>query len=189
MPWENTETHYGSLSIKLHWFMVVLMAFVFASIEARVFFEKGSELRDLFKMWHFMLGLMVFTLVIARIYLRTIQLTPKITPPLSNMQQLGAKTAHVALYLFMVTMPIFGWFVLSAKGKAIPFFGLELPALIAYDKPLGKFLESWHKELGSWGYYLISFHAVAALVHHYVQKDDTLTRMLPAKAITNKPAK
>ena len=62
MSWKNTESHYGSLSIKMHWLMVALMVVVFASIEGRVFFEKGTELRDLFKMWHFMLGLSVFIL-------------------------------------------------------------------------------------------------------------------------------
>jgi len=97
------------------------------------------------------------------------------------MQAWGAKIAHLTLYVFMIAMPIFGWFVLSAKGKVIPFFGLELPALIPYDKAFGKILEGWHKEVGSWGYYLIAFHAVAGLVHHYIQKDDTLTRMLPVK--------
>jgi cytochrome b561 len=181
MSWKNTEVHYGSLSIKMHWLMVLLMIFVFASIEGRVFFEKGTELRDIFKMTHFMLGLLVFILVCVRIYLRSVQVTPKITPPLSAIQAWGAKTAHLTLYIFMITMPIFGWFVLSAKGNVIPFFGLELPALIPYDKPFGKVLEGWHKEIGSWGYYLIAFHAVAGLVHHYIKKDDTLTRMLPAK--------
>ena len=138
-------------------------------------------MRDLFKMWHFMLGLSVFILVCARLYLRSVQITPLITPPLSTLQGLGAKAAHVVLYLFMIGMPLFGWFVLSAKGNIIPFFGLELPALIPYDKPFGKVLEGWHKEIGSWGYYLIALHAVAALIHHYIQKDDTLTRMLPSK--------
>ena len=179
MSWKNTENHYGSLSIKMHWLMVVLMIFVFASIEGRVFFEKGTELRELFKMWHFMLGLLVFILACARLYFRCIQMTPQITPPLSTIQVWAAKTAHLALYVFMIAMPIFGWFVLSAKGKVIPFFGLELPALIPFDKPLGKILEGWHKEIGSWAYYLIAFHAGAALVHHYIQKDNTLTRMLP----------
>jgi cytochrome b561 len=181
MNWKNTDNHYGSLSIKMHWLMVVLMIFVFASIEGRVFFAKGTEVRDLFKMWHFMLGLSVFLLVCARLYFRVIQVTPKITPPLSTLQHLGANAAHITLYVFMIAMPIFGWLVLSAKGKVIPFFGLELPALIDFDKSLGKSLEGWHKEIGSWGYYLIAFHAIAALIHHYVQKDDTLTRMLPRK--------
>ena len=181
MSGNNDEKHYGATLIKMHWLMVILMAAVFASIEARALIEKGTELRDLFKMWHFMLGLLVLILVAIRIYLRCAQVTPKITPPLSTMQAYGAKAAHLILYTFMIAMPILGWFVLSAKGRVIPFFGLELPALIPYDKPFSKILEGWHEDIGSWGYYLIALHAIAALVHHYVKKDNTLIRMLPLK--------
>lgn len=128
-----------------------------------------------------MLGLLTLILVCVRLYLRSLQITPNITPPLSSFQAWGAKAAHITLYVFMVAMPIFGWIVLSAKGKVIPFFGLELPPLIEFDKLLGKSLEGWHKDIGTWGYYLIGFHAIASLVHHYIQKDNTLTRMLPKK--------
>ncbi len=181
MSWKNTDNHYGSASIKMHWIMLVLMMLVFASIEGRQLFEKGTEMRDLFKMWHFMLGLSVLALVTIRIFLRLAQVTPKITPPLSAMQTLGANTAHILLYIFMVAMPLAGWFILSAAGKPIPFFGLELPALIATDKDLAKNIESIHELAGEMGYYLIGLHAMAALFHHYVQKDDTLIRMLPKK--------
>lgn len=181
MSWKNTENHYGSASIKMHWIMVILMIFVFASIEGRQLFEKGTEMRDLFKMWHFMLGMSVLFLVAVRVYLRFSQVEPKITPPLSSMQMLGAKAAHIALYGFMILMPIAGWLLLSAAGKPIPFFGLELPSLLATDKDLAKSIKSIHELVGEIGYYLIGFHALAALVHHYVQKDDTLIRMLPKK--------
>jgi cytochrome b561 len=31
------------------------------------------------------------------------------------------------------------------------------------------------------GYFLIGLHALAALFHHYVSRDNTLTRMLPGR--------
>jgi cytochrome b561 len=40
-------------------------------------------------------------------------------------------------------------------------------------------LQEVHETLGTIGYFLIGLHAAAALVHHYVYKDDTLRRMLP----------
>ncbi len=181
MSWKNTEHHYGSLSIRLHWLMAALMVLVFASIEGRQLFEKGTEMRDLFKMWHFMLGLLILVLVSLRVYLKLIQISPKITPPLSKAQALGAKAGHLVLYVFMITMPIAGWLILSGEGKVIPFFGLELPALIEVNKPLAKTIEEIHEAIGEFGYYLIGLHAIAALVHHYIQKDDTLIRMLPKK--------
>ncbi|TPH18032.1 cytochrome b [Litorilituus lipolyticus] len=181
MSWKNTEHRYGSLSIKMHWLMVFLMVLVFASIEGRQLFEKGTELRDLFKMWHFMLGLLVLALMTARVYLRFSQVTPKIMPPLTAVQELGAKAAHLMLYVFMIAMPIAGWLILSAEGKPVPFFGLELPPLIDTNKELAESIEELHETVGEIGYYLIGLHAIAALVHHYVQKDDTLLRMLPKK--------
>lgn len=181
MNWKNTENHYGSLSIKMHWLMVILIVATFAFIECRVFFEKGTDMRNLFKMWHFMLGLTVLFMVLIRLYFRFKQVTPKITPPLSTMQNLAAKGAHIALYIFMITMPFAGWLMLSAYGKPVPFFGLELPALMSENKELGKSIKEIHELVGELGYYLIGLHATAALVHHYIQKDDTLTRILPKR--------
>ena len=181
MSLKNTESRYGSLSIKMHWFMFILIAATFTFIECRVFFEKGTETRDLFKMWHFMLGLSVLAMALIRLYFRFTQVVPKITPPLSPMQNIAAKGAHLILYVFMIAMPVAGWVMLSAFGKPIPFFGLELPALIAVNKELGKSIHDIHELVGGIGYFLIGFHALAALFHHYIQKDDTLTRMLPEK--------
>jgi len=35
--------------------------------------------------------------------------------------------------------------------------------------------------LGTIGYFLIGVHALGALLHHYVMRDDTLVRMLPRR--------
>jgi cytochrome b561 len=75
-----------------------------------------------------------------------------------------------------------GWLVLSAAGKPIPFFGLELPALIAPNEELAKELKELHETVGTLGYWLIGLHAVAALFHHYVLKDNTLLSMLPKRS-------
>ena len=81
----------------------------------------------------------------------------------------------------MIGLPIAGWIILSAADKPIPFYGLDLPALVAPDQDLAKFVKGWHERVGSWGYWLIGLHAVAGLYHHYVRRDDTLLRMLPYK--------
>ena len=58
---------YGSLSIALHWVMLLLLIAVFATIELRGMFPKGSDPREAMKAWHFMLGLAVFGLVWLRL--------------------------------------------------------------------------------------------------------------------------
>lgn len=165
--------------IWLHWLTLLLLIAVYACIETREFFPKGSVPREALKTWHFMLGLSVFVLVWPRILLRLFSVTPPIAPPIPAWQTMLSKIVHLALYAMMIGMPIGGWLILSAAGKPIPFFGLELPALVAPDKALAKSIEEIHKTVGNIALYVIALHAVAALFHHYIAHDNTLSRMLP----------
>lgn len=181
MNWKNTSIHYGSLSIGIHWLMLVLFVVVYGSIELRVLFEKGTDPREVLKAWHFMFGLLVFILVWIRIFARLSGPTPAIKPELEKLQQLSSKFLHLALYVLMIGMPLLGWLLLSASGKVIPFFGLDLPALIGENKDLAKQLKEVHELVGTLGYFLIGLHVIAALYHHYIKRDNTLTRILPEK--------
>lgn len=179
MNWKNTSARYGSLSIGLHWLMLILFITVYGTIELRVIYEKGSDPREALKTWHFMLGMLVFLLVWLRIAARLSGPTPVIRPAPPRLQELSAKLVHLALYALMIGMPLTGWLLLSAAGKPIPFFGFELPALIAENKDLAGQIKELHEFVGKTGYFLIGLHAVAALYHHFVVRDDTVTRILP----------
>jgi len=169
---------YGRLSIALHWIMLLLIGCVYAAIELRVYFPKGSDMREGLKTWHFMLGLTVLSLVLVRLAARLIGGTPPITPAPPRWQLFASRAVHLALYGLMIAMPIAGWVTLSASGKAIPFWGIELPALVTASKPLAEQVKELHETVGSVGYWLIGLHAAAALFHHYGMRDDTLKRML-----------
>lgn len=173
------KAHYSAPAIALHWLMLALLASVYACIELRELFEKGSEPRELLKTWHFMLGLSVFALVWLRLFVRWRSPVAPISPAPSPWQQRMATWVHALLYGLMIGMPLGGWLMLSAAGKPIPFFGLELPALIGPDKKLASEIKEIHETVGVAGYWLIGLHAAAALLHHYVLRDNTLQRMLP----------
>lgn len=81
----------------------------------------------------------------------------------------------------MFVMPMLGWLMLSAAGKPIPFFGAQLPALLNENKALADQLKEVHETIGMIGYFLIGAHALAALFHHFITRDNTLVRMLPRK--------
>lgn len=181
MAWRNSNDRYGSLSIGMHWLMLMLLVAVYACIELREFYPRGSDLRSALKTWHFMLGISVLLLVIVRIVARLLGATPAIKPPPPKWQMLSAKLLHLALYALMLGMPIAGWLILSAEGHGVPFFGLELPALIGKNRALAEQIEDLNKTFGTVGYYLVGLHAAAALVHHYFVRDNTLLRMLPKR--------
>jgi cytochrome b561 len=179
MHFLNTESRYGSLSIALHWFMLLLLAAVYACIELRGNFPKGSDVREGLKTWHFMLGLSVLVLVSVRVAARFMGTLPIIQPAMPKWQNVLAKLMYLALYVLMIGMPILGWLILSAQGKPVPFFGLQLPPLIGESKTIAEWAQNIHETAGTVGYVLVGLHAVAALFHHFVLRDNTLRRMLP----------
>ncbi len=173
---------YSGLSITLHWLMLLLIVAVYACIELRGYYPKGSDIREGMKVWHFMLGVAVLALVIIRVIARVAGTTPRITPEPKAWQSVLSRLVHLALYLFMICMPMAGWLVLSASGKPVPFFGLVLPPLMGENRDAAHQIKELHETVGNIGYYLIGLHALAALIHHYVMKDDTLGRIQPWRA-------
>jgi len=185
MPWKNSDSRYSTVSITLHWLMLVLLALVYACIEFRGIFPKGSGGRTLITESHFMLGLTVFVLVWFRLFARSLGPAPQIFPASPHWQTTLARLMHWALYIFMIAMPILGWLVTSAKGHQVMFYGIDLPLLVSEDKELAKRIQEWHELGGTIGYWLIGLHAVAGIYHHYVVGDNTLLRMMPKRVSRN----
>lgn len=181
MAWKNTSSRYGTVSITLHWSMLLLIVAVSLLMELKGLTPKNTPQRETLAMWHYMLGLSVFLLVWLRLLARLAGDTPQVRPPLPQRQALLALWVHRALYLLMFGLPLLGWLTLSAKGLAIPFFGFELPALVAKDAGFAKWFKQLHETGATLGYLLVGLHAAAALVHHYVTKDNTLRLMAPGR--------
>lgn len=165
----------------MHWLMFLLIVAVYACIELRTQFPRGSAIREGLKTWHYMLGLTVFVLVWVRLFARLAGQIPDIVPQPSKLQLHIAHAFEFAIYGFMIAMPLLGWLILSAERTPVPFFGLQLPPLIGENEALADQLEEIHEVLGKAGYFLIGIHALAALAHHYIRRDNTLTRILPAR--------
>ena len=181
MSWSSTKSGYGSPAILFHWLMVVLIVAGYAAMDLNSLPQKGSVLREAMASWHYMLGLLVFTLVWLRLLVRLTGLEPAVEPAPPAWQATLAKAVYRALYVFMVAMPLLGWLTLSAKGEPVPFFNLELPALTGKNEALANLFKDLHGNLATAGYFVIGLHAAAALFHHYVKRDNTLRLMWPRR--------
>jgi cytochrome b561 len=181
MNWRNSNERYGSVSVSLHWFMMLLLIAVYAFMELKGFFPKGSDTREAMKTWHYMLGLSVFLLVCLRMAAHMAGPVPRIEPNPPQWQMVLAKLMHWTLYALMLCMPLAGWLLLSAEAKPVSFFGLHLPALVGESKDLADFLKEVHETGATVGYVIVGLHAAAALFHHYVVGDNTLLRLLPSR--------
>jgi len=175
----NTRSRYGAASIFFHWLMVVLIVAVYAAMDLKSLTPKGSAGRANMATWHYLLGLSVFLIVWLRLAASWIGVTPAIDPPPPAWQDRLAGLVHVLLYAFMIVMPLLGWLTVSAKGESVGLLGFTLPPLTAKNDAFAKTVKDVHESLATVGYFIIGLHALAALFHHYVVRDNTLLRMWP----------
>lgn len=175
----GSQQSYNNWMVRLHWLTVLLIIAIYASIEFRGIFEKGTPERDLIKEVHFVLGLSLWFITLLRLVVRRFSVIPAIEPAPSAGAVKIAGLMHLALYSFLLLMPLLGWLLLSAGDKVIPFWGFQLPALIEPNPDLAGTIKEIHELVGKAGYALIAIHTLAALAHHYRLKDNTLKRMLP----------
>lgn len=179
IQWKNTSSNFGWLTISFHWLMLLLIVAAYATMDLKSFFPKGSPSRETMAICHYMLGLSILCFVWFRLWARFSGTQPVVEPTMPVGQALLAKAMHLALYILMISLPILGWLLLSAKGKTVPFFGTELPALLDKSQETAKWLKEMHGAIATAGYFLVGLHAAAALFHHYIKRDNTLNLMLP----------
>lgn len=182
----NTESSYGFVSKFFHWTIFTLIVFMFGLGWYMTGLELSPRKLDIY-FFHKSLGILILTLVFLRLLWRVINISPLLPETTPIYQKLAAHGAHWLLYLLMLAIPVSGWLMSSAKGFPVKVFGtFTLPDLIKPDNELGNKLAGLHEILGIVFLVILGLHIGAALYHHFILKDDILTRMLPWKKRTKK---
>jgi len=129
---------------------------------------------------HKSFGLTVLALTVLRLLWRLVAGTPAPVPGTPRWQSFIAQATHGALYVILLAMPLSGWLYNSASGFPLKWFGLfALPKLSGYDAGVKAFALAAHEWLFIALAVIVAVHASAALKHHYLDRDATLSRMLP----------
>lgn len=177
---KNTESSYGLIAIIFHWLMAVAIFSLFGlglyMVELTYYdaWYKGSL--DL----HKNIGMTLFVALMLRVFWRVVNVTPKnVDQSASKLEVKSAHYAHVALYALMAILMISGYLISTADGRAIDIFGLlSIPALPISINNQEDIAGNIH-EILAWTLVLLSAgHALAALKHHFINKNNTLVRML-----------
>lgn len=176
------ETRYTATAKLLHW----LMAVMFFGLLALGFYMHDLPLTpeklQLYS-WHKWAGVTAFLLVWFRLFWRITHRPPALPASMPKIMQLAAHGGHLMLYGLMFAIPLSGWLMSSAKGFQTVWFGvLPIPDLLEKNKEVGDLLQTVHMSLNLLFVAVIAGHIGAALKHHYIDKDDILTRMLPTPA-------
>lgn len=175
---KNSVSSYGSVAKLLHWLiflMVVIMIFVGYFMDD----IKNEALKDQVFNMHKISGLTVLCLMILRLLWAIVNVKPKLPAGTPRWQHAAEHIVHGLLYLFLIAMPLAGWVGSVSAGYAPHFFQWNIALPIAKNKQLSDFCFSVHDTVAVLIIIVVSLHAVAAVYHHVVKKDDVLRRMLP----------
>ena len=177
----SAQAAYTGMAKSLHWIMALGILSTFAlGLYMHELPLSPDKLR--FYSWHKWAGVSLFLLLVFRLAWRLTHTPPPLPENMPRWQSLAAHGTHHLLYLLMLVIPLSGWLMSSAKGVQTVWFGvLPLPDLLSKDKALGDALREVHETLNYLMLAIVFMHVGAALKHHWIDRDDILRRMLPAR--------
>jgi len=183
-----THSRYSSVAIALHWLIALI---VIGNLTGGLLLDTFLDSDDpQMKMTGFTIiqlhkafGLTVIVLTVLRLMWRLANPAPALPDHMTPFERLLAKATHWGFYALLLLLPLSGWAMVSASAKRFPisYFGLfDVPYLpVAQSKVIGGFMHESHELLGYGAIALIALHVLAALKHHYFDRDNVLARMLP----------
>lgn len=164
-------TRYPRVLVVLHWLVAVLiLAAWFTS-------EGGRSVRASPPLLHFGFGLAVLALVLPRLILRFALGAPPLPQAVHPLMKPAAVIGHGVLYLFMIGLPLTGWYAASRMGVPVSVFGYTLPGLTAPVQGAPGPIAELHETGGTLILVLAGLHALIAVWHQLVLRDGTLKRM------------
>ena len=178
----NGPQRYGFVAIVLHWGMALLLLVlvVMGVYMVRMPDAGFNQVKITLILVHKALGLIALAAVLLRLGWRVGNILPELVAGLPLWQQVAARFVHLALYALMLALPLTGWWMSSAGGYPVTFFGwFDLPDIGPYNEYWFRLSIVIHRWLAWALIAVVALHAAAALRHHWVQRDDTLRRMLP----------
>ena len=178
---QSAPLHYTGTAKVLHWLVALIIIGLFVLGQYMSDLSMSPRKLQLYS-WHKWFGVTVFLLVLVRLGWRLTHQPPRLPAQMPKLQQLASHVGHMALYGLMLAIPISGWLMSSAKGYQTVWFGvLPIPDLLGKDKLLGDLLAELHGALNGVLMFIVVIHVIAALKHHFIDRDDVLKRMLPAR--------
>jgi cytochrome b561 len=178
---KNDHNRYGAIAQLFHWAIVALIITQFVLANKADALPLGpAKIATLAT--HKSVGMTIFGLAILRLIWRWLNPVPSMPATTPTWQRLVAHATHWALYVLIFVTPLAGWLMSSARNFPVSWFGVfTLPDLVEPSTATYEFFHEAHEILAATLFFVALLHALAALKHHFIDRDNVLRRMLPVK--------
>lgn len=179
MRLRNDDQRYGLVAVFLHWTVALLVFGLFGLglwMTGLTYYDPWYRQGPLL---HKSLGVVLFVLLGLRLSWRRLSPPP---PPLAAhapWERRAARLTHGGLYLLLLMVMASGYLISTADGRPLELLGgLAIPATLHGLPQQEDVAGKLHLALAVTTIALAGLHALAALKHHFIDRDRTLLRML-----------
>ena len=170
---------YSWTGIVLHWLVALMVIGLFASGFWMVDLSYYSSWYKTAPFWHKSVGVLLLTIMLYRLLWRLLNGSAQPLQSHSIAVQRVSHFVHLSLYALIFLIICTGYLISTADGRPIDVFGwFDLPSAEELFAEQADRAGLVHKFAAYGLITLAVLHALAALKHHFFDKDDTLKRML-----------
>lgn len=176
---KNTDSNYGWITISIHWLAASIIFGLFGLGYWMVDLSYYDSWYKTAPELHKSIGVTLFGLMLFRVIWRFNQVQPKPLPSHTLTEKKLGHAMHKTLYFLTFFIMLTGYLISTADERGISVFGIfEVPgfgSLIENQEDIAGVI---HQYVAYLIIVLALLHATAAIKHHFIGKDETLTRML-----------
>jgi len=174
----NSKQQFGWVAILLHWVAAMAIIGMYPLglyIVSLSYFDPGYRI---YPDIHRSIGILLAMLILFRLLWRLVNPSPS---SLSQMrwERIAASAGHIALYVLVLVVLFSGYMLSTADGRSISVFNwFSVPAIPALATRQEELAGTVHFYAATGLIVMASIHALAALKHHFLNRDNTLRRIL-----------
>lgn len=178
----DRSTAYGLTAMTLHWTLAVLFLGQMALGYGMLRVKSMALQFELFQ-WHKSFGFLILGLAVARLCWHAVAGRPPYAGQMGALERRAASVGQSLLLALTIAVPLAGWALASTSTLGIPSFVFDLfvmpPLPLAPSADAEAFWGEAHALLAYATLFLVAGHVAAALLHHFLLRDDVLARMVP----------
>ncbi|MGJ7095374.1 cytochrome b [Vibrio hannami] len=173
----SNVNNYNLISRIVHWITALAVVGMFALGLWMMELTYYSEWYKTAPYWHKSVGIIIAALTVFRVIWKLATKAPKTEG--KPYEVVAAKSVHLAMYFLLFILFFSGYLISTSDGRGIEVFNwFVIPGA-------GELFPNQSDIAGQVHYYvaitligLASIHALAALKHHFIDKDNTLRKMV-----------
>lgn len=170
---------YTLVAMAFHWLLAIMIVASFAFGLYMVDLPFSPARLKQYN-WHKWAGITILALSALRLLWRLTHKPPVLNVSMPGWQKTASHTTHLLLYGLFFAAPLAGWAYSSAAGFPVVYFGmLPLPDLVRPNPELAGVLKLVHRALVYSLAALACLHVLAALKHHFLDRDGLIHRINP----------